>query len=299
VELEEELFGENFSGAMVMNTPALTDTNGNGFSDFFEVSQAVPSLLAPGAYNITGFGSGNFTATWYRDAGSAFGSCTYSIPNPFGGNLSFYQVFELTEYTGELAYTPEANTVSGSLSVTNTNSVSVLEGPVAFTKSAANRFNQLTLQSVLWTNDSQQVLDLYSNTTFLRRTGHRTNYYGKVEFNDGDLNTPGPGYEDYYTWQLSIDDLNDSDQDGIPDFSDDPAGVTPPRRPQLSLSRGSTNLLLSISGDVGRLHHVLGKTDLATGNWLTNLSFTLTNDPQVVSLPLPPDGAKFWRVSAQ
>jgi hypothetical protein len=300
VELYEELGGETFQGRIVLDSPDFTDANGNGFADFYEISQAVASLPALGAYNITGFGSGGFTASWYRDAGSALGSCTYTIPNPFGGNMFFYHWFELIEYTGELSYTPGSNTVPGSMSLTNTNSMSVLEGPVEFTKSATNRFNQLTLKSVLWTNASQQVLDLYTNTTFLRRTGHRTNYYGNVEFNDGDLNTPGPGYEDYYTWHLSLDDLNDADHDGIPDFSDDPAGVAPPRRPQLlSLAKGPTNLLLSISGDVGRLHHVLETTELATGNWVTNLSLTLTNDPQVVSLPLPPGGAKFWRALAQ
>src|SRR6185436_17337223 len=146
---------------------------------------------------------------------------------------------------------PGSNTVPASLSLTNTNSMSTLEGPLAFAKSPTNRFNQLTLQSALLTNASLQTLDLYTNTVFLRRTAQRTNYYGKVEFNDGDPNT---FEEDFYTWMLSIDDLNDADLDGIPDFSDDPPGAAPPRRPQLVLTRGPTNLLLTISGDVGRLH---------------------------------------------
>jgi hypothetical protein len=29
------------------------------------------------------------------------------------------------------------------------------------------------------------------------------------------------------------------------------------------------------------------------------MSFSLTNDPQTVSLPLPASGPKFWRVRAQ
>jgi len=301
VELYEEFGGETYSGGMVLDTPDLTDANGNGFADFFEVSQAVPSLQVQGSYNLPDFGTGwrPFTATWYRDAGSAFGACTYTIPNPFGGNLAFYHPFELIEFGGPLAYTPGSNTVPASLSLTNTNSMSTLVGPVTFMKSPTNRFNRLSLQGAFLTNDSQQVLTLYTNTTVLRRTGHLTNYYGNVEFSDGDLSTPGPGYEDYYTWQLSIDDPNDTDHDGIPDFSDDPPGASPPRRPQLSLAQTPTNLSLGIRGDVGRLHQIQETSNLASGNWQTNLWFVLTNDPQVVSLPLPPGGVKFWRALAQ
>ena len=61
----------------------------------------------------------------------------------------------------------------------------------------------------------------------------------------------------------------------------------------------STNLLLKISGDVGRLHRVLETTNLTAGNWLTNLSLTLTSDPQTVALPSPPVAVKFWRVKAE
>jgi len=132
--------------------------------------------------------------------------------------------------------------------------------------------------------------------SLFRDTLLRTNYYGFVEFTDGDPNTGG---YDYPLWQLSIDDLNDSDHDGIPDFSDDPATVVPPRRPRLALARGETNLLLTISGDVGRLHRILEATNLAAGNWLTNLSLTLTNDPQTVFLPLPTSGVRFWHATAE
>jgi hypothetical protein len=296
LELYSELLDDTFQGIMGLDTPDFADANGNGLDDFYEVSQAVPSRPAVGAYSLTGFGNGNFTATWYRESGQAVGACMYTIPSPFGGNLSFHHQVELIEYKGVLSYTPGSNTVTASLSLTNTNSMNTLEGPATFMKAATNGFNRLTLQSAFLTNDFQQVLDLFLPTTFLRSTSHRTNYVGDVELNDGDLNTPE---EDYYTWQLSIDDLNDSDGDGIPDFSDDPAGVTPPRRPQLSLARSPSNLLLSISGDMGRLHHILEKADLATGNWVTNFSLTLTNDPQVISLPLPPAGARFWRALAQ
>ncbi len=296
IELEEELFGDNFSGALALDTPDFVDANGNGHDDFFEVSQPVPSRTAVGAFNLPGFGSGPITAIWYREAGSAFGACAYTIPNPFGGALNFQHGFELIEYHGTLSYTPASNTLSASLSLTNTNTLATLEGPAMFVKSPTNRFNLLTLETAFLTNNALQVLDFYIDTPFLRRTNHATNYVGYVEFNDGDPNTIE---EDYYTWRLSIDDANDTDKDGIPDFSDDPPGASPPRPPHLSLARGATNLLFTLSGDVGRLHHLLETGDLVSGNWVTNLSLTLTNDPQTISIPLPATSPRYWRARAQ
>jgi hypothetical protein len=272
-----------------LNIPSAGDANGNGFDDFFEVSQPVNSLVTSGLY-----GSSTLTATWYRDASNHLGSCLIKFPDPFFGGeyLYFYHTFELIEYTGPVIYTPGTNTVSGSLDLTQTgNNANTLEGPVQLAKSGGNPFNQLTLQTALLTNASMQTFDLYSTTTIYRDQSLGTNYYGAVEFNDGD---PSTFDEDFYSWEISIDDPNDADHDGIPDFSDSPSIAAQPRRPALSLVRGSTNLLLTISGDVSRLHHILTGVSLTSG-WTTNVSRTLTNDPQTISLPLPSEPAKFWR----
>jgi hypothetical protein len=295
VELYSELLDHTFQGGMVLDIPDTGDTNRNGFLDFFEVSQAVMPITSAGAYNISGFGSGNVTATWSRDAGSALGYCFYSIPSSYG-TLDFAQAFELIEYTGTLSYSPGATNVAASLSLTETNTGNTLEGPVAFVKSATNRFNKLTLQTAFLTNTTPQTLSLYETTAFLRRTVNPTNYFGPVEFNDGDFGTLE---DDYYSWVLSIDDLNDADHDGIPDFSDDVGVVSPPRRPSLSLTRGLTNVLITIGGDVGHLHEIQASGSVTSTNWPTVLSVTLTNDPQVVSLPLPANGIQFWRAQAR
>ena len=280
------------TGTIYLNLPPDSDANGNGFDDSFEVSQAAGGT-SQGHYT-TVLGGGSVTATWSRGAGSKDGTCFLRLVDNTYGDLGIYRhTFEVLEYTGSLTYTPGSNVVSGSVNLTN--AADQLLGPVSFVKSIANPHNLLTLQSASLTNAAQQMLTLFMATSFFRDTFLVTNYYGAVEFNDGDLNTAA---EDYYSWELSIDDLNDSDHDGIPDFSDEPAAVAP-RRPLLSLARGTTNLLLTISGDVNRLHHILESTNFAAGNWKTNLSLTLTNDPQTVSLPLPPGGLKFWRASAE
>jgi hypothetical protein len=168
-----------------------------------------------------------------------------------------------------------------------------LQGPIQFAKVSTNRFNQLTLQSGGWTNASSQILT-YLQSPSSRDLISQTNYYGNLTFADGDLNTAAA---DYYEWYLSIDDTNDVDKNGIPDFSDDPL-VLLARRPLLTLTGTKTNCWLTISGDINRLHEIQESTNLSTG-WLPVISFTLTNDPQTVSLPLPATGAKFWRVRAQ
>ena len=151
--------------------------------------------------------------------------------------------FTLIEYTGPLTYTPGSNTVSAAVNLTQTgNPANTLHGPIVFAKSSTDRFNTLTNQPGVWTNASSQTLS-FDNEIFSRDIPTwPTNYVGYVYFADGDPSTASP---DYQLWVLSINDTNDANANGIPDFSDNPASVTPPRAPHLSLAPGSTNLLLN------------------------------------------------------
>ncbi len=290
-ELYSFVFDEVFPGTLNLNTPAFADLNGNGFDDFFEVSRGV-GAASSGIYAFSGGGSTlGVTANWSRAAGSAAGTCTLNLQ----GYGSFAHTFGLIEYTGPLSYTPGSTDVTGAADLVQTgNPAGLLRGPVRFVKSATNHFNQLALQPGVWTNGASQLFVFHNNLDFIQRDLTRqTNYHGYVDLEDGDLNTGEP---DYVTWYLSIDDVNDYDHDGIPDFSDDPLL---PRPPMLTLKRGATDLLLTIGGDIGRLHQVQEVGALSSTNWLTVLSVTLTNDPQTVSLPLPSVSTKYWRVRAQ
>lgn len=290
-----DAFGYPVTGTMSVALPPFTDANGNGFDDFFEVSQAVGLSMTAGSYT-TYVSDGTIAAQWSRGADSKNGICVLSLDdNDFGWLGDFVHTFEVLEYTGPLAYTPGSSNVTASLTLTQTgNPANTLQGPALFSKTVPGNFDHLVLRAGDWTNAAAQTLSFLEDELF-RDLSLLTNYYGYVELADGDPNTSG---YDYPLWQLSIDDVNDADADTIPDFSDTPSSSSP-RHPTLSLARGTTNLLLTISGDVGRLHRVLETTNLAAGNWLTNRSFTLTNDPQTVSLPLAPGGVKFWRVKAE
>jgi hypothetical protein len=284
--------GFPITGTISLDLPPDPDANGNQVDDSFEVSQAAGGTSVGEYTNVLG-GGGTVSATWSRAAGSKDGTCSlHLVDNSFGDLGTYLHTFQVLEYTGSLTYTPGSNVVSGSLNLTN--AADQLHGPMNFMKDPGSPYNLLTLQPAFLTNAALQVLTLDTSTIY-RDTFLVTNYYGAVELNDGDPNTV---MRDYHSWELSIDDLNDTDHDGIPDFSDEPSAV-PLRRPLLSLARGTTNLLLNISGDVGRVHRILESTNLPADNWLTNLSLTLTNDPQTVSLPLPAGPVKFWRVKAE
>ena len=285
--------GFPIDGALEVSLPDFTDANGNGFDDFFEVAQGVGSALTSGHYD-TAISSGTLTARWSRGPGSKNGTCVLSLNDSvFGALGSYSHIFEVLEYTGPLSYTPGSSNVLASLNLTQTGDpANTLEGPALFSKVTPGDHDYLVLRDGAWTNAAAQMLPLFESDLY-RDTFLLTNYYGYVEFADGDPNTGG---YDYPFWELSIDDLNDGDHDGIPDFSDEP-GTVAARPPTLALKVGTTNLLLTISGDVGRLHHILGRTNLVAGTgWRTNLSVTLTNDPQVIPLPLPIAPASFWRV---
>jgi hypothetical protein len=284
-------------GTIYLYLPPFTDVNGNGFDDFFEVSQGVSTTSTSGSES-TSLSSGTVTATWSRAAGSPNGTCQLHFVDDTYGDLGAYNCpFTLIEYTGPLTYTPGSNTVSAAVNLAQTgNAASTLRGPINFNKSSTDRFNTLTNQPGTWTNAASQPFSFDGEVFSRGISTWPTNYAGYVYFADGDPSTAAP---DYRLWVLSIDDTNDANANGIPDFSDDPASVTPPRAPQLSLVLGSTNLLLKISGDTGHTNQIQAISTLTSTNWLTTQSFLQTNDPQVVSLPLPTGTPKFWRVVAQ
>ncbi len=272
-----------------LNLPA-ADANGNGTPDFFEVGQAI-STGSSGIYMVIWDpGYGQLTFQWTRSAGSRYGSCVLTMIDPILGEMGpFTHSFELVEpFAGTLTYTAGSNSVAGTISLAQNGQASgPLTGPLALQKSETDRFNLLTLAGGDLTN--QTDVFTFGDCQLTRDPGHPTVYQGSLQ-------NPGGAYR---SWRLSIVDTNDVNANGIPDFSDDPAIVTPPRRPALSLSHAQTHLVLRVSGDVGRPHLVQEAASLNATTWSTVQSLTLTNDPQFLTLPLPTASPTFWRVGAQ
>ena len=293
--LYDPTLAQDLMGDIAFDVPMAEDANGNGFSDFFEVSQSVASTTQ-GAFR-SAVDEGTVTATWTRGAGSSLGNCQLRlVGNTFGQLPDFNHVFELFDYSGLLSYAPGSNVVSGTLQlIQSPDSSNSFSGLITFTKEPTNRFNELILQAGSWTNQIGQALS-YTNGFFLRDQSVATNYYGYVDFEDGDLNTAAP---DFLTWILSIDDSNDGNSNGIPDFSDDPRALPPASRPVLLLTKSSNHLMLSISGEIGKEYELEEISSLSLTNWINALSVTLTNNPQVLELAIPNEAAKFWRVEVR
>ena len=288
--LTDDLYGDE-TGILTLDIPSADDVDNDGFNDFFQVNQAVSGLTTSGAYQLSLYGEGTATARWNREAGSKDGSCVLTL------NLNAFQKqiytlpFELIEYSGLLSYIPASTNVQGQIQLLQTgNPDNVLQGPVQFIKVSTNRFNKMILQAGSWTNAQEQTWS-FTKDLLSHDTNWTTNYFGYIDFVDGDPNSQDP---DYLTWMLSINDPNDANHDNVPDLSDDPQ-IVPSRRPMLGLSLSRTNMVLSISGATNQVHEIQEITSISSTNWQTISSFTLTNDPQNVLLPLP-DGTRFWRV---
>lgn len=283
-------------GGISLTAPPAADVNNNRFPDFYEVALAT-STTSFGNYNYFdpyyGYQYGSINATWTRSAGSKSGTCRMTFSDPYWG--TFVSTYEILEYTGTLSYTPGSNTVGGTIALAQTgNPSNTRQGPVQFIKSDTNRFDALIIQPGAW-NDASSTPHYFTNHYFFRDEGFPTNYAGYVEFDDdGEQNTAYP----FAIWVLSINDPNDVNHNGVPDFSDDPQVTPPPRPPQLSLVSTPTNLLLTIHGDVGHVHSVQKVSSLTSTNWQSVLSLTLTNDPVVVPL-IRPTSTTFWRALAQ
>lgn len=288
IVLRDELFEEEHQGSLFLDVPN-SDGNGDGFPDFLDVSQAVTGSSS-GTYSLPGHSSGNVSASWSRSSGSDVGVCELTLQSVG----TFTHTFNILEYKGPVTYTPGASLVAASVDFTLAGAPdSVLKGPLSLEKSESDPYDELTMDQGSWTNASGTEFFFLSDTVE-RDSSWPTNYFGVIEFDDWQMDFPDP---DYYLWILSIDDLNDADNDGIPDFSDD-ASVVAPRTPEISVHPGAGVVVLTISGDVGTACQILESSSLSvfpSTNWPPVLSFTLTNDPHVVSLPISP-GNKFWRV---
>lgn len=289
--LDDLTFPDRLAGQIAFDQPEHVDANQNGFDDFFEVSEAVPATTTQGLF-VSQIDRGSVKAQWSRAAGSTTGTCRLTlIGETFGELPAFVHTFHLLQYTGTLAYQSRTNGITAVLTLAqSTNETNRLDGMMSFQRALTNRFDRLILQVGALTNASGLTME-FESSEITRDTNLNTNYFGFLDFEDGD---PATSANDYRDWVLSIDDPNDADGDSIPDFSDD-AGTLVEVPPTLSLARAGNELVFTISGRDGSSYDLEAKDALGLNNWQTVVSISLTNSPQPLILVVPDTPSRFWR----
>jgi len=285
LRLQSEIYGEAVFTTCWLDVPPYQDVNHNLWWDFFEVSRPVTTTTTCGMYDEPFYGLCALYATWSRAAGNNQGTCKLELPDL---GLTFNLQFELIEYKGTLTYTYAGTNLTGFVELSQTlNPANTLTGRVALARVDAN---QLQLAPGTWTNALGQTLIYLALEPLLR---DRAYYSAFFAFLDGD---PDTSEADYNIWFLLISDSNDSNGDGIPDFTDP---VTPASQPKLSIQLAGGAVLVTIAGESGHSYDLQAVSSLAQTNWTTQLSVRLTNATQAVSLPLPATRTSFWRAKTQ
>jgi len=284
--MEDPTFPEALDGQLAFDIPEPVDANQNGLSDFFEIDQGVESTQTQGFFD-TGFDSGLVGARWSREAGSRFGTCTLELESAsVGALLEFTHRFEIFQFVGTLTYTAASAGITGQVNLAQApDFTSTLTGPIQLRRSAASPLAILEIAAGAWT-DAGGVRRAYGATEIERDADGQ--YFGAIQFEDGFLETP---LEDYTIWLLSAIDPNDTDSDGIPDLSDEPAGT-----PSLGVRLEVTKLVITVSGQVGKTYDIQARFSLNSGPWTTQTSVTLGQSVQSVDLPVPSESTVFWRL---
>jgi hypothetical protein len=283
--LTDSQYESPIPGTLYLNLPAWTEGSQDEAGGFFDTTRSV-SGESDGRYEFLFLErTGSVRASWHREAESKDGTCVLELD----GLGSFTFSFEILEYRGSILYTPGVSFVSADLAVSRTGAADeTFGGSLQFDKSTWAPESMLHLVSGSLTNANGEELS-YSpmeNYTFDRFLDRPTNYSGYVMFRSTE---PGASAPPYRWWVLSIDDLNDSDSDGIPDFSDSPSV----RKAVLGIAKGSNGLELTIRADVGTTWKI-EKSSSLIGGWVEAFAVAITSDPQIVPLTEPLEGT-FWR----
>ena len=257
-------------GLLTLQTPLGGDTDVNGVTDFLEVQRAVPTTTTTGEIAIDDgidFSRGKVSATWQRAANSTTGTVQFTVSLPDFGlqNLTFDHTFEIFQYRGVLTYSRNGTNVTaavnlprvgatgsfvGNLPVTRVSNVELNRAPVSWSGPGGQTFE------VLGTEDVEGVP--FPITHVIGRF-----YGGLVLLADGDPTTPFPDEYDYF--DLLIEDLNDSNGNGLPDLTDDLTGA--PARPTLAASIAAGVVQLQVNGAPGTRYVVESSPTLPATTW--------------------------------
>ena len=216
--LAADYYGVYEYGSVSLNFPT-TDSDFNGVPDWLQKNMSVNAAVTGNSqlhYVSQGFlsANANISGKFTRSSGLSSGNynLTYNISGLGSGTATgvwYVGFYEGTIEYDETTYSIDAKTLNAegrSVSATGTSEFSI------------NDLNNLNIGVINLTIDGEKV-QLQAGT--LARSG--TVYSGFAKAIDGN---PATSWADYVDWYLEIEDPNDTDSDGVPDFTD-PVSASP------------------------------------------------------------------------
>ena len=202
-------------GTFMLTMPT-TDSDQNGLPDFCQLDQPVNTdtsgtmIVGSSFPPVTLYFDGHFS----RAAGSVSGTFTVSCPSP-GCSLGFSGgTWQVASYAGTFTYTRGSSNGATVLYSTTDGSgtVSTFGGSCQF---SVDNTDRISLPEFVVTGTNGTTGSLTVLPSVFARSG--TKYRGNLSVADGD---PYTSWADFTDYVFEVTDLNDSDQNGIPDLSD-------------------------------------------------------------------------------
>lgn len=250
------IYGALEHGFIVGNYPT-TDNDANGVPDFLQLENA-------GGFTITASQTAvyptrltaSLTLSVTRSAGQVLGTYSYYYPSTGRSGSSSWSIAHIG---GTCSYTRgQPNPLTLALSTASFTGV-VTTGSGSST-STVNSLNQVTLPglTVNWLDGKTTTTALPS---VLSRTGNR--YRGPLTIVDGLSETSWP---DFTQWMLEVTDNNDSNGNGIPDWSDTP------NNPLLGVAYAADSKTLVLTGQPSHQYTAYYSTNLTNWQVVGNLN---------------------------
>jgi len=176
------------------------DSDSNGIDDICEKTKSIDQNISGNWYSYDG-PSGSINGSMIRNANSQHGYYNLTINNTWAGNIPATGDFYIGVLSGNITYSKSSYTIIA-------NFITMWNTQLSF--------DPIETTFEIIDNNTVKVSgkDFFPTTNFIRK-GNK--YSATVELLDGSSNT---FWADYQKWQIVIQDPNDSDGDGIPDFSD-------------------------------------------------------------------------------
>lgn len=261
-------------------TPPATDNDSNGVPDFLQIENAVDVTFS--AVDTTVYPSRASYAVsirLIRGAGQVLGSYTYTYTTSGSSGSGTWSIVHVG---GTGAYTRSAQNPIA-LSLASASFTGVVKTSTGNTTCTVNSQDQVSLEPFTITTSAGEQAP-YPRMTF-NRTGNR--YLSSYTSPDGMGVTTWP---DYTQWIVEVTDYNDSNANGVPDWSDTP------NAPRLNVTYTPDSKTITLTGQQNHKYTTWHSTDLKTWSVVADLNI-VTGTNKVSFNHGTTDGTGFYRAT--